>query len=156
MFDPEKSKIMYSWFRKKIPSSFCGTMFNRHKQIIDSGEVNQKMSKMYFYFPCITDRSEEVNQYLKNINISPFDISQKQSDVWSGVEFIPSKLEIKDLEAPKIRKGVTKALEHIVSVSNMNLVRNADGLLCRKSTASEVQWDDGVKRIIPEKYKNSC
>ena len=74
-FEPEKSKILYSSFRKKIPSSFCGTMINRHKQIIDSGEVDQKMPKMYFYLPSITDRSEEVNEYLKNVDISPFELS---------------------------------------------------------------------------------
>ena len=155
-FDPEKSKILYSSFRKKVYSSFCGTMFNRYKQIIDSGKVDQKMSKMYFYLPSITDRSEEVNQYLKNVNISSFDLSQKQLNVWSGgVDFIPSKLEIKDLETPKIRQGVVKVLEHIASVSNTKLVRNADSFLCRKSSASEVQWLDGAKRMMPEKYKIS-
>ena len=107
-------------------------MFNRHKQIIDSGDVDQKMLKMFYYLP-------SVNNHLKNVNISTFDFSQKQLHVWSGVEFIPSKLEIKDLETPEIRKGVVKALEHIASVSNTNLVRNVDGLLCKKSSASEVQ-----------------
>ena len=29
-FDKEKSKVLYSHYRRKIPNAFCGTMFNRH------------------------------------------------------------------------------------------------------------------------------
>ena len=54
-----------------------------------------------------------------------------------------------------MKKAVVKALEHIASVSNTNLVRNADRLLCRKNSDSEVEWVDGVKRMIPEKFKIS-
>ena len=64
-FDPEKSKILYSTFQRKIPSSFCGTMFNQHKQMIKSGEVDMNMSQLFFYLPSITDRSEDINKYLK-------------------------------------------------------------------------------------------
>ena len=47
-FDIEKSKILYSLFRKEISSSFYGTMFNRHKQMIESGEIDMKMSQLFF------------------------------------------------------------------------------------------------------------
>ena len=52
-YDPEKSKILYSTFRKKTPSSFCGTMFNRHKRLVQSGEMILEMSQLFFYFPSI-------------------------------------------------------------------------------------------------------
>ena len=45
-----------------------------------------------------------------------------------------------------MKKAVVKALKHIASVSNSNLVRNADGLLCRKSSETKVEWLNGVKR----------
>ena len=156
-FDLEKSKILYSTFRKKIPTSYCGTMFNRHKQMIESGEVNMKMPQLFSYLPSITDRSADINQYLKNVSISPFDVTKKQLDIWtgSGQEFIPSKLDMSDLETSKMKQTVVKALEHIAGVSNTNIVRNVDGLLCRKSSSSEVGWVDGVKRVIPEKFKSS-
>ena len=48
---------------KKILSCFCGTMFNRHKQLVESGRMNLEMSQLFFYLPSITDRSEEINQY---------------------------------------------------------------------------------------------
>ena len=38
-----------------------------------------------------------------------------------------------------MKGAVVKALEHIASVSNSNLVRNADRLLCRKNTTAEVE-----------------
>ena len=60
-----------------------------------------------------------------------------------------------DLETSKMKQTVVKALEHIAGVSNTDLVRNADGLLCRKSSSSEVDWADGVKCVIPEKFKIS-
>ena len=126
-------------------------MFNRHKLLVESGEMSQLLSCL----PSITDRSKEINQYLKNVSISPFDITQKQLDIWAGSSFVPSKIEMSDLETPKIKQAIVKALEHIVGVSNTNLVRNTDGLLCRKNSASEVEWVDGVKRVIPEKYKIS-
>ena len=51
-YDPIKSNIWYSSFRKKIPSSFSGTMFNRHKSLIESGEVDSDMSGLFF-FTCL-------------------------------------------------------------------------------------------------------
>ena len=117
--------------------------------------MNLEMSQLFFCLPSITDRSKEINQYLKNVSISPFDITQKQLDIWAGSSFVPSKIEMSDLETPKMKQVIVKALEHIVGVSNTHLVRNTDGLLCRKNSASEVEWVDGVKRVIPEKYKIS-
>ena len=105
--------------------------------------------------PSITERSEGINQYLKNVNISPFDLTKKQLDKWAETEFNPSKLEVPDLETVKMKKAVVKAIEHIASVSKTNLVRNADGILCRKSSDSEAEWANDVKRMIPEKSKLS-
>ena len=61
-FHPEKSKVLYSIFRKKIPSCFSGTMFKRHKLLVEPGEVDLNMYQLFFYLPSITDRSEEINQ----------------------------------------------------------------------------------------------
>ena len=86
-------------------------MFNCHKILVDSGEVGSDMSKMFFYLPSITGRSEEINQYLKNVSISPFDISQQQLDIWANnTTFRPDKLDAVDLETDKMKKTVVKAL----------------------------------------------
>lgn len=36
VFDKEKSKILYSHYRRRIPNSFGGTMFNCHRHMIES------------------------------------------------------------------------------------------------------------------------
>ena len=155
-YDEEKSKVLYLTFRKKIPNSFSGTMFNRHKILAESGEIDKEMSEMFFYLPYITDRSEEINQYSENVSISHFDINQQQLDIWAGnTPLRPEKLDFAELKSEKMKAAVVKALERITGVSNSNLVRNTDRLLCRKKSTAEVKWVADVKRGIPEKYKIS-
>ena len=130
-------------------------MFNCHKTLADSGEVDFNMSRLFLFSPSIADRPEEINQYLTNVSTAPLDVTKKQLDIWAGGDFDPSKREHHHLETEKIKKAVVKAIEHIASASNSNLVRNADGILCRKSSEIEVEWLNGVKRNIPEKCKRS-
>ena len=59
-YDREKSKIPYSYYRRRIPNSFSGTIFNRHKKMIESGEAEGECSNTYFFLPSMTDRSEDI------------------------------------------------------------------------------------------------
>lgn len=52
--------------------------------MVESGEFHSEFSKPYFILPSVTDRSEEINQYLKNVNISPIDINYGQLNAWSA------------------------------------------------------------------------
>ena len=47
-YDNEKSKILYSNFKHKIPSSFSGTLSNRHIRLIESSD-NLQMSQLFFF-----------------------------------------------------------------------------------------------------------
>ena len=78
---------MYSYHREKIPNSFSGTTLNRHRTQIESGEDENNFSKIYFFLPAITDRSEEINQYLRNVSIFSIDITQEQLNVWVWLFF---------------------------------------------------------------------
>ena len=53
--------------------------------------------------------------------------------------FDPQKLDYEDIDSKVIRDAVFKCLEHITAVSNSNLMRNADGLLCCKDVDVEVE-----------------
>ena len=77
-YDKEKSKVLYAHYRRRIPNSFSGTIFNHHRVMIESGEADAEFSNIYFFLPSITDRNEEINQYLNNVSISPIDVSQEQ------------------------------------------------------------------------------
>ena len=93
-FDKEKSKVLYSQYRRKIPNASCGNMFNRHR-MIESGELDSDISQLHVLLPSVTDKFEEINQYLKNISIAPIDIKQNQLNVWAqNGAFNPAKLDL--------------------------------------------------------------
>ena len=48
-FDKEMSKILYLHYRRRIPNSFCGTIFNRRKMLAESCEVDAERSNIYFF-----------------------------------------------------------------------------------------------------------
>ena len=50
-FNKEKSKVFYSHYWRKIPNSFSGTIFNRHRTMIESGEIEGEMSNIFFLPP---------------------------------------------------------------------------------------------------------
>ena len=91
-YDNEKSKTFYSSLKRKVPSSFSGTLFNHHIKLID-GSGNLEMSRLFFFLPSITDRKENSNQYLESVNITPVDLKKKQLYTFCGEAFDPSKLD---------------------------------------------------------------
>ena len=56
---------------------------------------------------------------------------------------------------PRLPDAAVNFLRHIASVSNSNLIRNAEGLLCRKDIEPDVEWVGGVTRTTPDKFKVS-
>ena len=155
-FDNKMSKVLYSNYRRKIPDSFCGTMFNRHKTLVECGETEMSSSYLYFFLPSITDRSETVNQNLNNVSISPLNIKQEQLNTSAdNVVFKPNKLDYHDVDTKAMSDAVVKCLKHIAAVLNSNLMRNADSLLCRKDVNVDVKWISGVNRSTPTRCKLS-
>ena len=111
-YDKEKSKVLYFHYRRRIQNSFSGTIFNRHRVMIESGVADTEFSNNYFFLYFITDRNEENNKYLNNVSISPINISQEQLNNWAGVEFNPSKLDL---------VGSDKALMSLIQNVSLNL-----------------------------------
>ena len=64
-YDKEKPKIIYSHYRRRIPNSFCSTTFNRNHSVVESDELEDDFFKLYFFLQLVTDRIEEINEYLK-------------------------------------------------------------------------------------------
>ena len=52
-------------------------MFSRHRLMFESGELDTEFPRLYFFLPSIHDRSEEINQHKKCVNIHPFDQDEK-------------------------------------------------------------------------------
>ena len=144
-YDSETSKILYSNFKKKIPSNFSSMLFNQHIKLIESTD-NTDMSQLFFFLPSIADGKESLNENLTLLNLE-----KKELDTLCGEAFDPHKL---DSKSPKMRSTVISMLEEIASISNSNLKRNADTPMCKENISVEsVKWVDAVNRSIPEQFK---
>ena len=101
--------------------------------MIKSGEVEVEMSNIFFFLPSITDRSEDINKYLSNVDRHHLATVEQlgQNSFWS-------KLDTYDLEKNAMNDAVIKCLKHMNDISNSNIVRNADGLFSRKEVDAPV------------------
>ena len=66
-YNKDKSKVLYLHYKRRIPNSFSGTIFNRHRVMVETDDIDSEFSNIYLFLPSITDRSEDINQYLKNV-----------------------------------------------------------------------------------------
>ena len=146
-YSKENSKVLYSHHKMKIPNSFLGTIFNRHRIQYESSALDTKSSKTYFFLPSTTDRIEEINRYMSSVNLIPTDIPQNEFEVGGG-NFDPSKLDFDNPDRQKTREAVLRVLKKVVDLSNSILQKNADGLLASKPHNKDILWvgDDG-KRV---------
>ena len=89
-----EKNILYSYHKRRIPNSFVGTLYNRHRLLFETGQLQTDFSNLYYFLPSIIDRSESINQRTNSVNLMPTDIPEKSFEVEDGVAFDPSKLEI--------------------------------------------------------------
>ena len=114
----------------------------------------QKFQIFVFFLPSITDRSEDINKYFKNVSISSIDITQKQLDYWVGCEFNPAKLDLFGVNKTIMSGAVAQCFGSINDISNSNLVRNADPFLSQKEVEVLVKWiGDSKKRVTLIHFK---
>ena len=53
-------------------------MFKRYRVTVESGELESDRSSLFFFCISVTDRSEEINQHLKNVVIRPIYVELKK------------------------------------------------------------------------------
>ena len=122
--------------------------------MIETGEIDSDFSNIYFFLPSITNRSEDINQYLKNVSISPIDITQKKFDEWAGCEFNPAKLNLFGPDKSIMSGAAIQCLRHINDISNSNLVRNANACLSQKEVEVLADWiGDQNKGVTTSHFK---
>ena len=101
-FSKKDSKILHSFHRSRMPNSFSGTLFNRHRTQYESGALNTKFSALYLFLPSITGRSEDINWHRGSINLLPVDNDEETFEAEGGVYFDPSEL---DYDNPDRKNG---------------------------------------------------
>ena len=122
--------------------------------MIETGEFDLDFSKIYFFFPSVTDRCEDITKYLKNVSISPNDITQEQFNDWPGCEFNTAKLDLFGADKTIMSSAVIQCLRHISDISNSNLVRNADAFLSQKEVEVPIDWTGHSKKhVTPSQFK---
>ena len=104
----------------------------------------------------LSDRSEEINQYLKNASISPVDIKKKAFDKWAGQGLNPSKLDLYGDQKKVLTMCLVEVLKHNCRISNSNIVRNSNEFLSKCEEETSVDWiGESRSRIPPQKFEIS-
>lgn len=74
-YSKQNSKILHSFHKKRMPNSFSGTFFNRHRIQYESGVLQTQFSKIYYFLPSIIDRVEKINRHMGSVHLLAIDIS---------------------------------------------------------------------------------
>ena len=125
-YDPEKSKQLYSSFKKEMPNVFTSTTFKKFNDFLTSTDKGE-YSTLFYFLPSITDRKEKINQYRNNVQLYPLTVQYDEfTDFNNGKQFFPQHLESTDLELRSVaRETVVNYMKHVTNISNSNLKRNA-------------------------------
>ena len=49
-------------------------------------------------------------------------------------------------------EAILKMLKKVIELSNANLVKNADGLIAKKSVQQDVEWIGADKKKLPDNH----
>ena len=104
-----------------------------------SGALNTGFSKIYLFLPSTNDLIEDVNRHKGSVNLSSIDITENNFEVEGGIHFESSKLNYENPGKEKMRQAVLKVLKKVVDLSNANIIKNADGLLSKRSVEQDVE-----------------
>ena len=124
-FDKTRSKTLFSYSKQQIPNAFVSVAFKKHFEQIMSGDRDES-SSLFYYLPSLSDRKEEINQYMNNVSLSPVDVTVDFIEKFSeNVSFKPDLLSSSDEKERKPQIEILYGLfKHLATVSDQNLERN--------------------------------
>ena len=158
-FDVAKSKVLYAVSKEKIPDASSCTCFNKHcNEIMNEKRGKEKHSTLSYFLPSITDHKEVINQWRDNVHLTPIDFKIEFIESFSNkkVKFAPHLLNSTGPERMDQVDMLYGLFNHIVTVSNENLIRNVDYLNVHdKRGSNEMAWSIGGsnKRFDSTKFK---
>ena len=124
-FDKTRSKTLFSYSKQQIPNAFVSVAFKKHFEQIMSGDRDES-SALFYFLPSLSDRKEEINQYLNNVSLTPVDLTVDFIEQFSqNVAFKPDLLSSSDETERKPQIEILYGLfKHMATVSDQNLERN--------------------------------
>ena len=70
----EKSTMLYSYAKYRIPNAIISTCFKKYyHEIINKRHHGEEFLSLNFYLPSITDCKEKINLYRPNVSLNPVD-----------------------------------------------------------------------------------
>ena len=102
LFQREKQNFI-QWPQNENSEFLFRDVFNTHRIQYESGALNTEFLNIYFFFPSITDRIEEINRYMGSVNLIPIDIQEENFEVEGG-KFDLSKLDFDNPGKHKTRE----------------------------------------------------
>ena len=69
-YDPDKTKQLYSHFKKDIPNIFQSTAFKKYYPLLKSDDKGT-YSTVFFFLPSTTDQKEKINKYKDHVQLYP-------------------------------------------------------------------------------------
>ena len=91
-----------------------------------------------------------------SVNLTLIHITEDIFEVEGGIPFDTSKVDYQNPGKEKMRQAVFKVLKKVVDLSNANIIKNADGLLSKRSAEQDVEWVGEAGKRVPENcYKLS-
>ena len=135
-YDPDKSKQLYSSFKREIPNVLESTSFKKFNEYLLSSDKGD-YSTMFYFLPSITDRKEKINQFKSNVQLYPLNVQHSEFSEYNKERkpFFPQHLESSDSKLRSLaRETVVNYMKHIANYSNNNLKRNAKSLILTDKT----------------------
>ena len=143
-FDKTRSKTLFSYSKQQIPNAFVSVAFKKHFEQIMSGDRDES-SSLFYFLPSLSDRKEEINQYMNNVSLSPVDVTVDFIEKFSeNVSFKPDLLSSSDEKERKPQIEILYGLfKHMATVSDQNLERNVVHLNLAQGRHT-MQWSNSI------------
>lgn len=102
-YSKKDSKILHSFHKKRMLSSFSGTFFKRQCIQYESRALDTDLSVIFYFLPSTMDRMEDINFYSIDM---PYYSSEVDENVWLDA----LKLDYENSDKTKMTEAVIKVL----------------------------------------------
>ena len=144
--------------KQPLPNIFQGTAFKKHVSFLIDCKGSESLSKMFFFLPSTTDRKEKINRWVNNVNLHPIDCSyddfknyapQNPDIVKNGIQ--PQELDLPSpLTRLETRDCILNFMKHAISLSNNNLIRNANALMQSKDSKIDKEQFEWINNSLSQ------
>ena len=109
-YSKKDSKILHSFHKKRMLSSFSGTFFKRQCIQYESRALDTDLSEIFYFLPSTMDRMEDINRNMGSVNFYSIDMPYYSSEVDENVWLDASKLDYENSDKTKMTEAVIKVL----------------------------------------------